>query len=97
MTPIIDTHHALATLDTTGIATLTLRNAKALNIVGTAAILELTAAMEALKNRGDVKVLILRGSGDNAFVGGADMGLSTHMANNAQTDILQARAGAGVQ
>jgi enoyl-CoA hydratase len=72
-TPIIDTHHALATLDTTGIATLTLRNAKALNIVGTPAILELTTAIEALKTRGDVKVLILRGSGDKAFIGGADI------------------------
>ena len=70
---IVDTHHAAATLDASGIATLTLRNAKALNIVGTTAILELTAAIGTLQARGDVRVLILRGTGDKAFIGGADI------------------------
>jgi enoyl-CoA hydratase/carnithine racemase len=73
MTTIINTHHALAHLAENGIATLTLRNAKKLNIVGTPAILELTAALDALKQRGDVRVLILRGEGDKAFIGGADI------------------------
>lgn len=67
------THHTLTALDERGIATLTLRNAKKLNIVGTPAILELTAAIDALKQRGDVRVLILRGEGDHAFIGGADI------------------------
>jgi enoyl-CoA hydratase/carnithine racemase len=60
-------------LDDSGIATLTLRNAKKLNIVGTQAILELTAALDALKAHGDVRVLVLRGEGDHAFIGGADI------------------------
>ncbi len=39
MTTLIDTHHAHAALDTNGIATLTLCNAKKINIIGTPAIL----------------------------------------------------------
>ena len=58
---------------TGGIATLTLTNAKSMNILGSAAILEMTAAIAALRARGDVRVLILRGSGDKAFIGGADI------------------------
>ncbi len=73
MTTLVDTHHALATLDANGIATLTLRNAKSLNIVGTQAILELTAAIDILRARGDVRVLVLRGDGERAFIGGADI------------------------
>lgn len=60
-------------LDANGIATLTLRNAKALNIVGTQGILELTAAIDTLRARDDVRVLVLRGDGDRAFIGGADI------------------------
>ncbi len=73
MTLLIETHQTLATLTDQGVATLSLRNAKTLNIVGTAAILELTAALHNLSARGDVKVLILRGDGDKAFIGGADI------------------------
>ena len=73
MTNLIDTHHATATLSPEGIATLTLRHAKTLNIVGTQAILELTAAIDALRTRDDVRVLVLRGVGDKAFIGGADI------------------------
>lgn len=73
MPTLIDTHHAVAQLAGNGVATLTLRNAKKLNIVGSPAILELTAAIDALKQRGDVRVLILRGEGDKAFIGGADI------------------------
>ena len=73
MTQTAQTHHTTTHLSTNGIATLTLRNAKKLNIVGTPAILELTAAIQALKQRGDVRVLVLRGVGDTAFIGGADI------------------------
>ena len=73
MNPIIDTRYAHATLDADGVATLTLTNAKSMNILGTPAILEMTAALEALRARGDVRVLILSGSGDKASFGGADI------------------------
>jgi enoyl-CoA hydratase len=73
MTTPIDTRHTHTELADNGIATLTLRDAKALNIVGTQAILELTAAIDNLRARGDVRVLVLRGAGDRAFIGGADI------------------------
>ena len=73
MQTLINTHHALATLQSDGVATLTLQNSKSLNIVGTAAILELTQAVHTLQARGDVRVLVLRGQGDKALIGGADI------------------------
>ncbi|MEO6626154.1 MAG: enoyl-CoA hydratase, partial [Burkholderiaceae bacterium] len=42
-------------------------------IVGTPAILELTEALASLRERSDVRALVLRGSGDKAFIGGADI------------------------
>jgi len=56
-----------------GIATLTLTNAGALNILGTPAIEELTRNLERLRERAGLRVLVLRGTGDKAFVGGADI------------------------
>lgn len=73
MTRFIDTHHAAVALDDDGTATLTLTNAKSLNILGTPAILEWTAALDALRARGDVRTLVLRGTGERAFIGGADI------------------------
>lgn len=73
MTEIISTPHAQASLGPNGVATLTLTNAKALNIVGTPAIIDLTAALEQLGARDDIRVLVMRGTGDRAFVGGADI------------------------
>ena len=72
MTQFIDTHHAAVAL-ADGVATLTLTNAKSMNILGTPAIVEMTAALDALRARDDVRVLVLRGSGDKAFIGGADI------------------------
>lgn len=73
MTEIINARHAQASLGPNGVATLTLINAKALNIVGTSAIIDLTAALEQLGARDDIRVLVVRGTGDRAFVGGADI------------------------
>ena len=66
--------HALATLDAAGISTLTLTNAGPLNIVGTPAITALCAALQQLSAMPELRVLVLRGSGDKAFIGGADIG-----------------------
>jgi enoyl-CoA hydratase/carnithine racemase len=73
MLTVHDSPHALATLDEAGIGTLRLREAGKLNIVGTAAIGELRAALQALSARPGLRVLVLRGSGDAAFIGGADI------------------------
>lgn len=66
--------HALATLDPAGIATLTLTNAGPLNIVGTPALEDLRAALLSLSQLPELRVLVLRGAGDKAFIGGADIG-----------------------
>jgi len=66
--------HALATLDAAGIGTLQLRDAGALNIVGSAAITELRAALQVLAAEPALRVLVLRGDGERAFIGGADIG-----------------------
>lgn len=66
--------HALATLDDSGIGTLQVTGNGALNIIGTAAIDELRAALAQLAGQPDLRVLVLRGRGDKAFIGGADIG-----------------------
>ncbi len=65
--------HALATIDAAGIGTLQLRDAGTLNIVGSAAIADLRQALAALSARPELRVLVLRGSGERAFIGGADI------------------------
>ena len=65
--------HARATLDADGIATLELTDAGRLNIVGSAQIDALCAALQALAAEPALRVLVLRGSGDKAFIGGADI------------------------
>jgi enoyl-CoA hydratase len=74
MRTLHETGHALATLDDGGIATLQLRDAGALNIVGSAQIVQLTEALQAMAAEPALRVLVLRGSGERAFIGGADIG-----------------------
>jgi enoyl-CoA hydratase len=74
MQPLHDSRHALASIDPQGIGTLLLRDAGTLNIVGSAAIDELTQALRQLAIAPQLRVLVLRGSGDKAFIGGADIG-----------------------
>lgn len=56
-----------------GLATIELINSKALNIIGTGAIEELTEAFRAIGPDDDARVVVLRGAGDRAFIGGADI------------------------
>lgn len=67
------TRHAAITLAANGVATLSIAEAKSLNILGTPVILELTDALARLAAHPEVRVVVLRGSGDKAFVGGADI------------------------
>ena len=73
MQTLHQTRHALATLDDAGIGTLQLTDAGALNIVGSAAIGDLRQALAALSATPALRVLVLRGSGERAFIGGADI------------------------
>jgi enoyl-CoA hydratase len=56
-----------------GVVTLELINSKPLNILGTGAIDELTQAFGTVSQDGDVRVVVLRGAGERAFIGGADI------------------------
>ena len=67
------TPHSLIALDAHGIATLTIRDAGVLNILSSPVINDLTAAVQALSARPELRVLVLRGSGERAFIGGADI------------------------
>ena len=59
--------------DAHGIATLTIHGAKALNIIGTPAIVQATEALAHLRQVPGLRVLVLRGPGEGNFVGGADI------------------------
>jgi enoyl-CoA hydratase/carnithine racemase len=56
-----------------GSVTIELINSKTLNIVGSGAIEELTQAVATVGQDGDVRVVVLRGAGEKAFIGGADI------------------------
>jgi enoyl-CoA hydratase/carnithine racemase len=56
-----------------GLVTVELVNSEPLNIVGTGAIEELTRAFGDVSHESDARVVVLRGAGDKAFIGGADI------------------------
>lgn len=56
-----------------GVATVELVNAKSMNILGSEAIEELTTEFRRLSREDDCRVVVLRGAGDKAFIGGADI------------------------
>ncbi len=60
-------------LDDHGIATLTIAGRKALNIVGSPEITTLTAALQQLAHDPRLRVLVLRGRDERAWIGGADI------------------------
>ena len=74
MQTVHQSRHALVTLEASGIGMLQLRDAGALNIVGSAAIADLREALRMLAAEPALRVLVLRGSGERAFIGGADIG-----------------------
>ena len=56
-----------------GLATITINRPKKLNALNKATIEELHTAFEALEDNGTVKVIVVTGSGEKAFVAGADI------------------------
>ncbi|NYT61884.1 enoyl-CoA hydratase/isomerase family protein [Alcaligenaceae bacterium] len=65
--------HADLDVAANGVATLAMKNAGTLNILGTPVVAALTAALTEVEQNPEVKVLVLRGAGDKAFVAGADI------------------------
>lgn len=56
-----------------GVATIELIDAEPLNIVGSQSITDLTNALRSVGQDRDVRVVVLRGAGERAFIGGADI------------------------
>ncbi|GAC1329673.1 MAG: enoyl-CoA hydratase [Beijerinckiaceae bacterium] len=55
------------------VATITVDNRAKLNTLGSALMRELIAAFEKIGARDDLRVVVLRGAGERAFIGGADI------------------------
>jgi enoyl-CoA hydratase len=66
-------HHADLSVDDRGIATLSIANAKSLNILSTPVVNSLRHALAEVAGNEAVRVLVMRGDGDKAFVAGADI------------------------
>ncbi|MFT0849332.1 enoyl-CoA hydratase [Achromobacter sp. F4_2707] len=66
-------NHAQLTIDEQGIATLRMANAGSLNILSTPVIKALRVALAEIAENDDVRVVIMRGDGDKAFIAGADI------------------------
>jgi enoyl-CoA hydratase len=62
-----------------GVALLTFNRPKALNAMDSATMTELAAAVAVCKNDDNIKVLVLTGGGDKAFVAGADIAEMQHL------------------
>jgi enoyl-CoA hydratase/carnithine racemase len=73
MSSINRQEHAALSVNDQGVATLMIANAGSLNILGTPVILALTEALQCIGQRSDIRVVVLRGEGDKAFVAGADI------------------------
>ena len=56
-----------------GIATVTFNRPKALNALNDALLTELSHALDEISTREDIRVLVLTGAGDKAFIAGADI------------------------
>ncbi|AEC19650.1 enoyl-CoA hydratase [Pusillimonas sp. T7-7] len=65
--------YADLSVDSSGIGTLRIQNAGKLNILGTPVIQALSAALAHIADRDDIRVLVVRGEGDRAFIAGADI------------------------
>ena len=65
--------HSSLTVCGSGVATLQISNGSALNILDSDTIRELTRVLRRLGRDDAVRVLVLRGTGEKTFVGGADI------------------------
>ncbi|MCZ6553038.1 MAG: enoyl-CoA hydratase-related protein [SAR324 cluster bacterium] len=77
-----------------GVATLTVRGAKRLNVLGSETLTALIAAGERLRAEPDLRLVLVTGEGERAFIGGADIdemaGLAPDTAREFITRVHQA-------
>lgn len=65
--------HSTLDINEQGVATLCIANGTALNILNSPTVLELTATLRQLARDDRLRALVLRGTGDRALVGGANI------------------------
>lgn len=73
MTEVLRLPHAHASIDDRGIACLTIQTANHLNILGSPIVTDLKQAIAELAQNSAIRILVLRGTGDKAFVAGANI------------------------
>ena len=72
------------------IAVLTINRPKALNALNSETLTELNEVLTEIEGRDDIKVVILTGAGEKAFVAGADIGeMSTLSKEQIRDEIMQ--------
>ncbi|MGE8702474.1 MAG: enoyl-CoA hydratase [Achromobacter sp.] len=71
--PIPEFTHAVVTRDARGVYTLQIHDAKSLNILASAVTLSLTEAARWIAAQDDARAVVIRGTGEKAFVGGANI------------------------
>ena len=82
--------HVLLSVDA-GIAEITINRPEKLNALNETVRRELTEVFDAIADRGDVKVAILTGAGDKAFVAGADVSEFAARTPAEQRDVYERR------
>ncbi|WP_345411694.1 enoyl-CoA hydratase [Actinomycetospora chlora] len=65
---------AATDVDDAGVATLTITGAKSANVLSSPVVADLLHVVRRWADRDDLRALVLRGTGDAAFVAGADVG-----------------------
>lgn len=69
----LESAHTVSRVLHDGLAVLEIRDAGVLNVLSSPVAEDVTSAIQQLACRNDVRVLVFRGSGDRAFIGGADI------------------------
>jgi len=75
----------------TGIAVLRISREKALNALNSAVLDQLEEALNELEHRSDVRVVIVTGAGQRAFVAGADIEAIHHVADAISAELFAER------
>lgn len=88
-----ETRHARIDIDTRGVHTVTITEAGPLNVLGTSALNDLVAALDWIAGQAGARAVVLRGSGERAFVAGADIHeMATLEPDSARAFITRVRA-----
>jgi enoyl-CoA hydratase/carnithine racemase len=73
MAVVLESVHTTVAIDDGDVATLVITNAGPLNLLNTPVATDVTAAISNLADHSGLRALVVRGSGDRAFIGGADI------------------------